>query len=77
MNNMLSLMQAAKNPQAFLQQAMQNGQINQNPIAKNAIEMYQRGDTQGLNQLADNLCKEKGINRSDFERQIKSQFGMN
>jgi hypothetical protein len=48
----------------------------QNPIMKNAIEMYQRGDKEGIDQLADNLCKERGINRQDFEKQIKSQFGM-
>ena len=75
-NNMGMLMQAMRNPQVFLQQAMQNSQIMQNPISKNAIEMYQKGDKQGLNELADNLCKEKGINRSDFEKQIRSQFGM-
>jgi inorganic triphosphatase YgiF len=76
MNNMLSLMQAAKNPQAFLQQAMNNSQMMQNPISRNALELYQKGDKQGLNELADNLCKEKGINRQDFEKQIRSQFGM-
>lgn len=76
MNNMLSLMQAAKNPQAFLQSAMNNSQMIQNPIAKNAFEMYQKGDKDGINQLADNLCKERGINRQDFEKQIMSQFGM-
>ena len=72
MNNFGILMQAMRNPQAFLQQAMQSG----NPIMQNAIQMYQKGDKQGLNQLADNLCKEKGINRQEFEKQIKSQFGM-
>ena len=76
MNNIFGLMQAAKNPQSFLQQAMGNNQIMQNPISKNAIEMYQKGDRQGLNELADNLCREKGINRQDFEKQIRSQFGM-
>ena len=75
-NNMGILMQAIKNPQAFLQQAMNNSQIMQNPISRNALEMYQKGDRQGLNELADNLCKEKGINRHDFEKQIKSQIGM-
>lgn len=74
-NNMGMLMQAMKNPQAFLQQAMQNSQINQNPIAKNAIEMYQRGDTQGLNELAQNLCKERGTTLEEMTNQIKSQFG--
>ena len=76
MNNMGMLMQAMRNPQAFIQQAMNNSQVMQNPISRNALEMYKRGDKQGLNELADNLCKEKGINRSDFEKQIRSQFGM-
>ena len=73
MNNFGILMQAMRNPQAFLQQAMQNG----NPIMQNAIQMYQKGDKQGLNQLADNLCKERGIDRKEFEKQIMSQIGMN
>ena len=76
MNNVMNLVKAFRNPQAFLQQAMNNSQLMGNPISKNALEMYQKGDRQGLNELADNLCKEKGINRSDFERQIKSQIGM-
>lgn len=73
MNNVMNLVKAFRNPQAFMQQAMQSG----NPIMQNAIQMYQKGDKQGLNELADNLCKEKGIDRSDFEKQIKSQLGMN
>lgn len=76
MNNPLALMRAFRNPQEFMQKAMNNPQIMQNPISKNAIELFQKGDKQGLNELADNLCKEKGINRSDFEKQIKSQFGI-
>lgn len=76
MNNIGILMQTMKNPQEFIQQAMNNSQIMQNPISKNALEMYKNGDKQGLNELADNLCKEKGINRQDFEKQIKSQFGI-
>ena len=76
MNNPLALMRAFRNPQEFMQKAMNNPQIMQNPISKNAIELYQIGDKQGLNELADNLCKEKGINRQDFENQIKSHFGM-
>ena len=76
MNSIGMLLQAVKNPQAFVQQAMNSSQFASNPMAKNALEMYQKGDKQGLNELADNLCREKGINRSDFERQIRSQIGM-
>ena len=76
MNNPIQFVLIIRNPQAFLQQAMNNSQFMQNPIRRNALEMYQKGDKQGLNELADNLCKEKGINRQDFEKQIKSQNGM-
>ena len=76
MLNPVLLTQMMRNPQAFLQQAMNNSQFMQNPIGRNAIEMYQRGDKQGLNELAQNLCKEKGITYEEMTRQIKSQMGM-
>ncbi len=76
MNNMGMLMQAMKNPQAFLQQAMQNNQMMQNPMLKNAIELYQKGDVKGINELAQNLCKEKNLSFEEVSKQIKSQFGM-
>lgn len=72
MNNLFQVMQAIQNPQQFLQ----NSQAMQNPVLKNAIEMYQRGDKEGINRLADNLCSERGINRRDLEMQIKSRFGL-
>lgn len=77
MNNIFHMIQAMKNPESFMQQAINNSQFMQNPVAKNALEMYQKGDKDGINQLADNLCKERGINRQDFEKQIKSQLGIN
>lgn len=76
MNNMGMLFQAVKNPQMFIQQAMQNSQLMANPLAKNAIEMYQRGDKEGVNRMAENLCRERGINPEDVTNQIKSMFGM-
>lgn len=76
MNNIGILMQAIRNPQAFLQQAMNNSQIMQNPLVKNALEMYQRGDKDGINKMAENLCKERGLKPEEVINQIKSQFGM-
>lgn len=76
MNNMGMLMQAMKNPQQFIQQMMGNSQAMQNPMIQNAIQMYKKGDRQGVNELAQNLCKEKGIAYDDAIKQIKSQFGM-
>lgn len=76
MNNSLNVLQMLKNPQQFLQNAVNNSQAMQNPIFKNALEMYQRGDKEGINQLADNLCRERGINRQEFEKQIREKLGM-
>ena len=77
MNNPFQMMQAMRNPQAFIQQMMQNSQIANNPIAKNAFEMYQKGDTSGLNELANNLCKERNIEPQKAFNDIKSMFGIN
>ena len=73
--NPLQMLGAMKNPQAFIQQMMNNSQIMQNPMAKNAMEMAQNGNTQGVEQMARNLCKEKGLNADDVFNQIKSRFG--
>ena len=56
-------------------QMMNNSQIMQNPIARNAMEMAQQGNMQGIEQMARNLCKEKGLNADDVFNQIKSGFG--
>ena len=48
----------------------------QNPMAKNAIGMAQSGDTKGIEQMARNLCREKGINPDEMINQIKSRMGM-
>ena len=73
--NPFQMLGAMKNPQAFIQQMMNNSQIMQNPMAKNAMEMAQNGNMQGIEQMARNLCKEKGLNADDVFNQIKSRFG--
>lgn len=76
MNNPMQLLQAMKNPQQFIQNAMQNSQIMKNPIAKNAIEMYQKGDSKGINDLMNNLCRERGITPEEAQNKIKSMLGL-
>jgi hypothetical protein len=47
--------------QMILNQMINSPQIQNNPMAKNAMQMYQSGDTAGLKTMAENLCKERGI----------------
>ena len=76
MMNPLQFVQAMRNPQEFMQKMMKNSQVMQNPLAKNAMEMYQKGDTKGLQSMAENLAKERGTTVDDIKSQIMAQFGM-
>lgn len=77
MNNPLSFVQAMRNPQVFIQNMMKNNEVMKNPILKNTMEMAQSGNSKGVEELARNLCKEKGINADEALNKIKSQFGIN
>lgn len=74
MNNPFQMMQAAKNPQQFLNQMINNSQAMQNPMARNAIEMYQNGDTTGLKNMAENLCREHGITIDQAKNMVMGMF---
>ena len=76
MLNPVLLTQMMRNPQAFMQQIMNNNQILQNPIGKNAIELARKGDIQGLNSLAENLCKERGTTFAEMKSKFRSQFNL-
>lgn len=65
-----------KNPQMLIQQMTNDRVVASNPMAKEAIELMQKGDSKGLEELAINLCKEKGINPDEAIQQIKARFGM-
>lgn len=74
--NPFQMLGAMKNPQAFIQQMMNNSQVMQNPIARKAMDMYKSGDMQGLQTMAENLAKERGTTVDDIKSQIMAQFGM-
>ena len=74
MNN--NFIQAFKNPQMFLESAMNNSELMKNPIAKNTIEMMKNGDRKGTEEIARNLLKERGINPDEAYNQVRSMFGM-
>ena len=74
--NPFQMLGAMKNPQAFIQQMMNNSKVMRNPIAKNAMEMYKNGDTKGLKAMAENLAKERGTTVNDMKSQIMAQFGI-
>ena len=61
--------------QMILNQMMNSPQIKSNPMAQNSMRMYQSGDTKGLQEMAENLCRENGTNPEEVKNRIMSQFG--
>ena len=70
----MQMLQGMRNPQQFLQQMMGNSIVMKNPMARNAMQMAQKGDSKGIEQMARNLCKEKGIDFDKSFSDFKNQF---
>nr|DAV33880.1 MAG TPA: hypothetical protein [Caudoviricetes sp.] len=76
MINIFQLLNGIRNPQQLIQQLSNNSQIMENPMAKNAMQMLQNGDAQGLQKMAENLAKERGTTIDEVRKMLMSQFGM-
>lgn len=63
------------NPQQMLMNAMRQNAGN-NPVLQNALNMAERNDMKGIENLARNLCKEKGVDPAQAFNQAKNMMGM-
>lgn len=70
------LMRGMQNPQAMVQGMLNNNQFANNPMMRNALQMYQKGDMQGLQNLANNLARERGTTVDQVKSDIMREFGM-
>ena len=77
-NNMMQFMQAIRNgqnPQSLIMSMFQNS-FGNNPIGQNLIAMAQKNDGKGIEQVARNLCAQRGL---DFDKEFaafKQQLGL-
>ena len=69
--NMIDFIKVIKqgNPQAFVMNILQQDAQKGNPIAVNLIQMINSGNSRGIEQVARNIAKEKGI---DFDKEFNS-----
>lgn len=70
-NNMQAFMQIIKNgnPQELVINMLQKDAQRGNQIAGTLIQMINSGDSQGIERVARNIAKEKGI---DFDKEFNS-----
>ena len=75
--NIIQIMTSG-NPQKAIQNIIENNpNIQNNPLAQNAMKMYQNGDTKGLQNMAENMCKERGITVDQAKQQVIGMFNKN
>ena len=70
----MNFFQVFRSPQQFLQSMIGNSQIMKNPMARNIIDMAQKGDVEGIEQMGRNIAKEKGIDFDKAFSDFKKQF---
>lgn len=75
--NPMQLIQMIKNgnPKQVIMDMMKKNNGN-NPIWNNALNMAEKQDSKGLEQLAKNLCESNGINFEQMVKQVKNSIGM-
>lgn len=77
MNPLISMYRAMmQNPNQFMQNMANNNQILGNPMARNVLQMMQNGDSKGIEEMARNLCKERGMDADKVLQQFKNQLGI-
>ena len=77
MINPMQIMQMIRggSPQQAIMSIMRR-QAGSNPVLNNAINMAEKGDVDGLKNLAHNLGKENGVDVDSKFNEIKNQFCM-
>lgn len=51
--------------------------IQNNPLFQRAMQMANGKSNDEIRTIAENLCKQRGININDAMKQFQSMFGMN
>lgn len=72
---LLAMMRNGQNPTAMLMQLMQS-QMGGTPLGDNLVQMAKNNDTQGIENVARNLCQQRGL---DFDKEFasfKQQLGL-
>ena len=62
----IQMIKSGSNPQQLIMSFLQQ---QNNPMANNLLQMAQNGNTSGIEQIARNICAEKGL---DFDKEFNS-----
>lgn len=66
LNFFLNIIQSGGNPEQMMMKYLES---QNTPMSNNLLQMAKRGDTQGIESIARNMCQQRGI---DFDTAFKS-----
>lgn len=59
----------------ILNKMLSDPRIDSNKVASNAVTLLRNGDSKGLQEMAENLCKQKGVTTEEVMDKILKNFG--
>lgn len=72
---LMNMMQRSGSPQQFLINLLEQQKGN-NPILVNLLQLAKKNDTKSIEQIARNICNEKGVDFDTEFNNFKKQFGL-
>jgi hypothetical protein len=75
MMNILRMIRGGANPQQLMLQYLQ-GEFSRTPMGANLLSLAQRGDAAGIEQVARNVCTQRGVDFDEEFNSFKQQLGV-
>lgn len=72
---LLAMIRQGQNPAGMLTQLVQN-QMGGTPLGDNLIKLMQNNDTKGIENVARNLCQQRGMDFDKEFAQFRQQMGL-
>ena len=72
---LIQMIKGGQNPQQLVM-GMLEGEMKNTPMGENLLSLINKGDTQGIEQIARNIAAQRGI---DFDKEFgafRQQFGL-
>ena len=69
----IQMIKSGSNPQQLIMSFLQQ---QNNPMANNLLQMAQNGNTSGIEQIARNICAQKGLDFNKEFNSFKQQLGI-
>lgn len=60
----------------ILNKMLSDPRINSNEIATNTVKLLQQRDSRGLQEMAENLCKQKNVTPEEVREKLLKKFGL-